>query len=214
MRVLGKTLLVLLVLGVVVVAADRMVAAVAEQRVSDHVSAALDAPATVELGGTLPGLRVLTRRLPRVDVAAEDVPLGRGVVLDRLDATLTGVRVTWTYLREQPERLPPADEGRFRAEIGVASLADLLPISGRVEATDSGRLRLSIANLASVEATLDAEDGRIVVRPQTPLAGVLGLERFDIDLSDEPGRPHVEDVEIREETVVLRGRLLEVRREP
>lgn len=210
MRAFGKVLLVLLVLVVVAVATDRIVVTIAERRVSDQVSAALDAPATVDLGGTLPGLRLLTGSIPRVDVAAREVPLTEGVELQRLDARLTGVRVSWRYLRERQETLPPADEGTFRAQIDVASLADLLPVPGRLEAVDGQRLRLSVANVASVEATLDAEDGRVVVRPQSPLAAFLGLERFDVDLSDQEGRPHVEEVVIRGDALVLRGRLLEV----
>lgn len=208
MRAVGKVLLLLLALAVVLVATDRIVAMVAEQRVSEQVSAALDASATAELGGALPGLRLLTGTVPRIDVSAEDVPVADRAVLAQLDVTLTGVRVSWRYLFEERETLPPADDGRFRARIDVASLAELLP--GELEAVDGERLRLSFAGIASVEATLDAEDGRVVVRPQTPLAGLLGLERFDIDLSGQEGRPHVEEVDIRGDAVVLRGRLLEV----
>lgn len=212
MRVIRTAAFVLIILAAVVLVTDRVAVTVAQQRVSDQASAALGAPAHAELHGTLVGLRLLTGTVPRIDVTAEDVPVLQGATIDRIAVTLTGVRVTREYLRQQPDALPPAEDGRFRAEVGVGAIGELLPMPGLIDVdTEGDRLRLSVGNLA-VEATLDAEDGRVVVRPQTPLAAVLGLERLEVDLSDQAGRPHVETVDVRGDVVVLRGRLLEVHR--
>jgi hypothetical protein len=76
---------------------------------------------------------------------------------------------------------------------------------------DNDVLTLSAGNI-SVEATVEARDGDVVVAIAGPLAQLLGGAQFPIDLSEQPGSPAVDDVAINNGLMVLRGSLEDVRR--
>lgn len=213
MRVVVATLVVVALLVVVGLVTDRTVAAVAEQRIAEQVSTTLDAPVAVELPGTVVGLRLLTGHIPRLEIHAQDVPLQDDAHLDRLDVTLTNVRVTLSQLRGDSARLPPAGQARFRAEVGAEAVTRLLALPGLVNVDFAdGRLQLSLGDF-SIDAEVGADDGDLLIQPQSSLAEALGLDRFTVDLSDQPGSPAVDDAEVTGESLILRGRLEAVVRE-
>lgn len=213
MRVIVATLVVVALLVVVGLVTDRTVAAVAEQRIAEQVSTTLDAPVAVELPGTVVGLRLLTGHIPRLEIHAQDVPLQDDAHLDRLDVTLTNVRVTLSQLRGDSARLPPAGQARFRAEVGAEAVTRLLALPGLVNVDFAdGRLQLSLGDF-SIDAEVGADDGDLLIQPQSSLAEALGLDRFTVDLSDQPGSPAVDDAEVTGESLILRGRLEAVVRE-
>lgn len=211
MRALFVTVVLL---ALVAVGVDYGVATLAENGTEQDVSVTLDAPATVEFHGWPVGLRILTGTIPRVEVSATDVPLARGASLDRLDVELTDVEVRISDLTgEASDRLPPARDGTFEAKIDESSVAAMLGLPRRVVALDlaGGVATLSAAGLR-VDAEVTARDGDVLVALQGALVRLLGGAEFRVDLSDEPGSPAVEDVEIRDGVMVLRGRLEEVDR--
>lgn len=213
MRRLGCLLVVLLALGIGGYFADQAVTSYAEERTEEQVKLTVDAETDVEFDGWPVTLRLLAGMIPTATLRSTDVPLDNGAVLDRLDVVLTNVEVDVSDLRNNPRRLPPAEEGTFRARISAKSLAEVLQIPPDVAALTLSRdtVTLEAAGL-EVDAEVVADDGDVVVRLKGPLAQVLGGAELPIDLSDEPGSPYVEDVTIRDGVMVVRGRLEEVNR--
>lgn len=213
MRRLGCLVIVLLVLGGLFFVADQAATTYAEQRTAANVSEALDADATVDFSGWPVGARLLLGSIPTAELTATDVPLGNGATLDRLDVELTDVKVDVNDLRQNANRLPPADDGTFEAQLSEASVATMLGIPANLVDVRlrAGTVRLRAAGL-QVEADVVAEDGDVVVRLRGPLARLLGGRAFPIDLSDEPGSPEVRNVEIRDGVMIVSGTLADVRR--
>lgn len=212
MRGLGCLVLLIVIVGGLF-AADLAVTSYAEQRTSQRVERTLDADADVQLQGWPVSLRMLLDTIPTARVEANDVPLREGATLDQLDVELNDVEITIDDLTGAEDRLPAAREGTFEAQLGEASVSALLGIpSGLAEvALEDGVVRVGAGEL-SIEATVEARDGDAVVILQGPIAAVLGGSQFAIDLSDEPGRPAVESVDIRQGVMVVQGRLEEVDR--
>jgi hypothetical protein len=211
MRALGRLLIVLVLLAVVLVAADFGIAAVAEQRAAEHASEVLDAPTEVTIRGWPRGLQVVTGEVQSVDLHARDVPMEGGPTIDRLDVTLDRLQVRWDDLWQESERLPPAEEGRFSAELSEASVRELL--GGVADLAElslvDGAIRLGVGGL-ELEATVEARDGAVAIVPQDVVSQLVALEGFRIDLSDQPGAPRVEEAEVADGRVIVRGTLEDV----
>ena len=213
MRRLGCFIVVLIVLGVVFFIGDQAVTTYAEQRTANNVSDALGSDATVEFSGWPVGVRLLLGTIPKAEVAASNVELINGATLDRLNVVLTDVKVNVSELRATSNQLPPAEDGTFTAQLSEESVTEMLGVPGNIVEV---RLQDGVAQLRAtglqVETDVVAEDGDVVVRLRGPLAQLLGGGEVAIDLSDEPGAPEVEQVEIRDGVMILSGRLAEVRR--
>lgn len=208
-RRLPLVVLLLVLLAGVVVLVDLLLTSVAEERVAEGLEERLGAPAEVELSGWPVALRVLAGLgVPRVDVHAIDVP-ARGGELDRLDVTMTGVEVDVGDLRAGLEDLPPAQRARFEAEVGEAALQRMLRLPAELAgfSLTPGGAELDVAGVAVIEAAITAEDGVVVLTPRSPIAPLLGFGRVPVDLSDQPGRPYVEDVRVEDGGLVLTGTL-------
>jgi hypothetical protein len=213
MRRLGCLIIVLIVFGVLFFIGDQVVTTYAEQRTAANVSEALDADTTVAFNGWPVGARLLLGTIPSAEVTATDVPLDNGARLDRLDVELTNVKVDVADLRRDSDRLPPADNGTFVAELSEASVTAMLGLPGNIVevALVEGVVQLRATGL-EVEADVVAQDGDVVVQLRGPLAQLLGGAEFAIDLSGEPGSPEVENVEIRDGVMVVSGTLADVQR--
>lgn len=213
MRRSGCFIVVLIVLGVLFFIADQAVTTYAEQRTAVNVSEALQTDATVAFSGWPVGARLLLGSIPKAEVTASDVPLDNGSTLDRLDVELTDVKVDVSDLRTNSDQLPPAQDGTFTAELSEGSVTAMLGVPGDVVQVRlrDGVMQLRAAGLR-VEADVVAENGDVVVRLRGPLAQLLGGAELPIDLSDEPGAPEVENVEIRNGAMIVSGRLAEVQR--
>jgi hypothetical protein len=212
MRALGRLLIILIVLGVLLVAADFAIATVAEQRAADQASEVLDAPTDVTMRGFPRGLQVILGEVETVELTATDVPMQDGPTIDRLDVTLDRVQIRWQDLQQETDRLPPAEEGRFSAELSEESVAELLAgIADLAELTlVDGAIRLAVAGL-ELEAAVEARDGGVAIVPQDVISQLVALDGFRIDLSDQPGSPHVEEAEVTDGRIVVRGTLQDVR---
>jgi hypothetical protein len=210
-RLFGLLLaLAILVAGTLVV--DEVVARVAEERAEERVSERLDAEADVELHGSFTGLRLLTGMPVDADMRATDVPLEDvPAELERLDVTLTGVRMGIGTLRNPPEDdLPPADDGRFEARLGsdaTFALANVPRVVASIRISD-GAVRLRVlGNEAAGDVTV--RDGKVVIVPRTPLGALLATD-VPLDIGDQPGDPRIEEAEIDGDVLVLRGVLRRV----
>jgi hypothetical protein len=205
---------VVLVLLVVLVGAalvgDVVLRQQAEQRASQRVGEVLEADTDVRIGGFLPGLRLITGRIPEVRITATDVPLeGAPVSIDRLDLELTNVRVGLDDLRGANDELPDMDEGRFVARINQDTVEALIRAPRALASVRliEGGVALRVGGL-QLEAEARATDGEVVFASRQRLLELLGGS-ISLDLSDQPGSPYVEDVETDSEAMVLRGRLEE-----
>lgn len=196
---------VLLALAVVV---DVVVSRMATQRAEQAVEEALGVPAEVELHGWPVGLRLLTGRVERVELRAEDVPLDRAPVdLDSLQVTLRGLRFGIDDLRSPPAGLPPAEEGTFEARLGEDATFALarVPASVASLSISDGAIRLRVLG-AEVAADVRGRDGDVVIVPRTPFGSLLA-QSIPLDLSGHPGDPVIEEAEVEGDALVLRGSL-------
>ena len=214
MRGLGCLTVSVLVLGGIAVGADLAVTNYAERRLADNLVTTLDAEeVTVDLQGWPVAARMLFGSIPQVAMTSTEVELDNGATLDQLDVTLTDVEVKVSDLRNNSERLPPADEGTFEAQLGEEAILAMLGVpTGVVDAKlQDGIVRLSAAGVR-LDAEVVASKGDVVIQLQGPLAQLLGGVELPIDLSNEPGAPYVEDVEISDGVMSVSGRLEEVQR--
>ena len=213
MRGFGCLFVAVAVLAVVLFVGDQVATSTAERRTSANITSTLDAPAEVELHGWPVGLRMLLGSIPSATLVATDVPLDNGATLDRLDVELTNVAITIDDLNAQEERLPKADQGTFTAQLDEASVGAMMGIpEGLAEITlEDGLVELGAGGIA-IQADVEASEGNVVVSLAGPLAAILGGSEFAIDLSEEPGEPFVQDVEIDAGVMTVSGRLDEVNR--
>lgn len=210
MRRLVAILLTAGLVAALLVAIDLAVTATTQERVTDRVSAALDAPAEAEVSGWPVTLHLLSGTLPAVHVTARNVPLNAGeAVINDLDVRLRDVDLSWDDLTADSSQLPPADEAVFEAHLDQQTAQALLDVREEVVAVElrEGTVALDLAGVVHIEATVDAEDGQVVLRPRDGIAGFLGLGEVPIDLSDQPGSPHVQEVRVTPERIVLFGTL-------
>lgn len=189
-----------------VLAADLLLADVAEQRAADRISEEVGAEARVDLHGWPTTLRLLFGTLPRAEVTAVQVPLDDLTTdLDRLDITLEDVRLRWSDLRVGAA-LPHAARGTFEARLSSDTTFALASVpSGLLgfEIRDGELYARVLGN--DVATDLRVGDGAIHVAPRIPLGRALG--DTTIDLSDQPGDPQPEEVFVDGDVLVVRGRL-------
>jgi hypothetical protein len=212
MRRLVAVVLLLAILVALALVVDRVVADMAEERAEERVSAQLDAEADVALHGSFTGLRLLAGLPVDVEMRATHVPLDDvPAELERLDVTLTGVRIGIGTLLDPPEDdLPPADEGRVEARLGADAtfaLANVPTVVASIRIAD-GAVRLRVlGNEAS--ADVQVRDGEVVIVPRSPLGALLATD-VPLDISGQPGDPRIEEAEIDGDVLVLRGVLQRV----
>lgn len=210
-----RLLVLLLVLGVLVglaLVADRVVARMAEERAEERVSERLDAEADVELHGSFTGLRILAGLPIDAEMRATGVPLQDvPAELERLEVTLTGVRLGISALRNPPEDdLPPADDGRFEARLddeATFALANVPRVVASIRISD-GAVRLRVLGNEAA-GDVEVRDGEVVIIPRTPLGALLATD-VPLDISGQPGDPRIEEAEIEGDVLVLRGVLQSV----
>lgn len=212
MRSLGCLTVALVVLGAVLFFADQAVTSAAENATAERAAKALDADTEVDFDGWPVAGRMLLGSIPTARISATDVPMEDGGQLEQLDVELTDVEVDVSSLSGGGEnRLPPARSGTFSAQLSERSVVGLLGLpAGLAEVTlVDGGITISAAGL-EVEGEVEARDGDVVVSLSGPLAQVLGGAEFPIDLSDQPGAPAVEDVDISGGVMTVSGTLEEV----
>jgi hypothetical protein len=206
-RRLVATVLVLVLLGVAVVAADGVLRRGAERVVAERIDARSRAASTeVRIPGTLAGIRMLDGRVGRIEVAVREVPVDDApVAIDRIDLELTGVRIHLADLQGGGE-LPAMEVARFEARIDAATvrelLVDPLDVAG-LELVDGGvALRVGPA---VVQSAVRPAGGRVELVPDVPLLGSVGA--LTVDLSDQFGSPYVDEVRTDAAAMVVRGYL-------
>lgn len=214
MRRIGCLLFLVILVGGLFLG-DLAVTRAAEERTAQRVTRTLGADSTVDFQGWPVTVRALMGTIPSATVVAAEVPLDNGATLSRLDVELRDVDVDVNDLRgggARSDQLPAARSGRFEAELTEESVVAMLGVpSGIVDVTlEDGVIVMSAAGL-EVEAEAVAENGDVVVSLAGPLAELLGAAKLPIDLSGQPGAPAVEDVEIRNGIMTVRGRLEDVR---
>jgi hypothetical protein len=211
LRRIFVAILVIVVLAGALFALDLVVARMAEERAERQVTDALGAPADVTLHGWPVGLRLLGGRVARAEATARDVPLeDHDASLDRVDVTIRRIRVGIDDLRDPPEVLPPASSGTFEARLTGDATWALAAIPSAIAdlRISDGAVRLrTLVGEASADVTV--RDGNVLVVPRTPL-GVLLTTDVSLDISDQPGRPVIEEAWIDGDTLVLRGSLTEL----
>lgn len=214
MRRLGCLLFLVILVGGLFLG-DLAVTRAAEQRTAQRVTRTLGADSTVDFQGWPVTVRALMGTIPRATLVASEVPLNNGATLRRLDVNLREVDVDVNDLRgggERSSQFPSARSGEFEAELSERSVVAMLGIpSGIVDVTLRDGVIVMAAAGVEVEADAVAQEGDVVVSLAGPLAELLGAAEFPIDLSEQPGAPYVEDVQIRNGRMIVSGRLEEVR---
>lgn len=162
------TVLAVLVVALVVAAANAWLAAAVEERVAEEVERELGAPVDVRLEGFPVGLRSLTGRLPAAELHGRDVPLPDTA------ATASEVRLLLTEVRVDRDRgRVEAARADVTATLEEPAVQELLGVLGRLPLVgielEPGALRLSLAGFAAVDATVRADDGDLVVGLTAPL---------------------------------------------
>jgi hypothetical protein len=210
-----------LVLLALLVAADRVGAAVAERVLADELqrNGALPSRPEVDVRGVPFLTQALQGRYDRIDVVARDVPAGElagtPVTLPRLSATLRGVRVPLEQALSGAVTSVPVERVDARARLPfdvVRRGSDVADLDAAAEG-DRLRLRGTVRVLGqqvtgSVLSALTVEDGQLVVTAEefdVP-GGVAGrlldralAGRFDarIPLTGLPYGLQVDDVRVR-----------------
>lgn len=213
MRNLGCLVVALAVLAVALFFADQAVTSAAERQTAQRVARALDAETEVDFDGWPVAGRMLLGSIPVARISAADVPLDRGGSLQRLDVELADVEVNINSLRggDDRPRLPPARSGTFSAELSERSVAGLLGLPSGIAdvALGDGTITVSAAGI-EVDADVEAVDGDVVVSLTGPIADVLGGASFPIDLSEQPGAPAADAVDISGGVMTVTGTLEDI----
>jgi hypothetical protein len=198
MRAGTAFLLTLVLLCGAAVGADALLTSAVEREASARVGAVLDAPADVALRGWPVSLRLLQGRVPEADIVAAGVPLGDGLRIDRLEATISDVTLDLSDLRRRDAWGLDVGGGTFVAEFSEGSVGDMtgLPIQVRL---GEGLAEVSVGDLV-VEIAASVEAGRVVLRPLGPVPP--GLGPVALSLPALPGDARIDQVR------VLPGRLL------
>ncbi|HEY6798359.1 MAG TPA: DUF2993 domain-containing protein [Kineosporiaceae bacterium] len=123
LRLLTRSLVLVVVLALLVVAGDRAAALLAARTVSRNVtaSAGLGHPADVRFP-SVPFLTQAAAGRYDVDVTMEGVPTRRGLVLDRVDASLHGVAASAVSLLQGQVQQFPVDSGDAVVHVSFAAL--------------------------------------------------------------------------------------------
>lgn len=213
MRNLGCLVVAIAALAVTLFFADQAVTSSAESQTAHRVAQALDAETEVDFDGWPVAGHMLLGSIPTARINATDVPMERGGTFKRLDVELTEVEVDISSIRGEGGRpqLPPAEAGTFSAELSEGSVADLIGLPAGIAdvSLGDGAVTISAAGL-EVKANLEARDGDVVVSLAGPIAEIIGGAEFPIDLSDLPGAPAAEQVDVVDGVMTISGRLEDI----
>lgn len=192
-----------IVLAILAVVADVGLERVVEQRASQQATMLLDAPATVDLQGWPVSLRLLFGTLPRVDVHAANVPTESGIRVDRIDVTLSEVRVSLADL-SAGRLVASAQSGMFVADLDAAAVEQLLGTLGRVSDVRlvDGAVQLRVAG-TTIDVPVAAEGERLVLSPAKVPRGVP--RRIAVPLPMLPLGATVEQVTVLDGILRLEG---------
>ena len=192
---LTRLLVLLVVLVVLAVGADRLGAVLAARSVAEGLTSSqrLTGPATV----SFPDIPFLTQavagRYDRVDVTLQGVPVTNGLVVDRIDTTLHGVTApAGPMLRGQLTQLP-VERGEAVAFVSFTSLADAArrtigagALGVQLTSLDLGR---AAADRVAVGTAIRTPLGTFALRGQAQLTvkgGVVGVRLLPESLTGVP----------------------------
>jgi hypothetical protein len=226
-----RLLLFVIILALLLIAADRGLAFAAERMVADRIEESQNLPSAPDV--TVRGIPFLTQALAghydRVDISIADLPAGEGLRLSTLDATLHGVQAPPLEILQGKLQQVPVDSGDIVAAVTFAQLqtaaaqtavgkqlnlritaagADRVTVASRI---DTGAGAADVSGQARVVVT----DGRVslAVLAET-LTGVPAVLRDQIASSLQeltlavPALPFgikAQSVIVRTDGIVLRG---------
>ncbi len=207
-----KLLIGLVALAVLLVAADRISVAVAENQISDRLTSAYGLPH--KPGVSITGFPFLTQVAAgdyhQIDVSASQVPAG-GATLHDLNIRLTGVHATVGQVLGNGSSMVTADRAAGSAMVGFGTVDQRLPGGFRLrpDGTNlsvSGRLAFHGVHIpVSATVALGVSGTGISVTPvQVRVPGVLGLPvsayssrlRVVVPLSTLPLHLHLTSVHV------------------
>ena len=166
-----KLLVGLVVLLGLLLVADRVAARLAAQAIAAEVQSAsrLTSEPEVDITGFPFLTQAIAGRYDRVEVSAREVPAGE-LVLDRLDATLSGVQVSLTDALSGSVQQVPVEAVRARALVSYEALArrsgerslTVAPAGDRVRVT--GSLDVAGRTLSAVAVSrVEVSEGDLLV---------------------------------------------------
>jgi LmeA-like phospholipid-binding len=178
-----KLLIGAVALAVLLVAADRISVAVAENQISDRLTSAYGLSA--KPGVTITGFPFLTQVLAgdyqQIDVSASQVPAD-GAVLHHLNVRLTGVHATVSQLLGNGSSMVTAERAAGSAMVGFGAVDHRLPGGFRLRPDGknlsvSGRLAIHGVHIpVSATVALGVSGSGISVTPvRVRIPGVSGL---------------------------------------
>ena len=171
-------LLALVVLGLLLVAADRIGVGIAERAVADRLvqHAGLTSPPSVDIRGTPFLTQALRGRYEEIVVSAADVPAGE-VRLAQLDATLTGVQLPLSDVVSGDVSAVPVDALRATVVLPYGELARRTGAAGVTVQPVGDRLRIT-GQVEVLGKTLSATaDSTVELRPPEV---VVTAQSFDV----------------------------------
>lgn len=170
-RALLRSLVLLVVLAVVVVAADRITSSVVSGKVAEGLQA--EQRLSARPGVTFVDSPFLTQalrgRYSRVDVTMTGVPTDGPLVVDRLDATLLGVRADAREAMRGTLTTLPVERGEAVGFVSFASLQDAAKETLRGRSVELSLGPGASASRMSFKVTLSTALGRFTVRGQAQL---------------------------------------------
>jgi hypothetical protein len=178
-----KLLIGVFVLAVLLVTADRISVAVAENQISDRLTSAYGLPE--KPGVSITGFPFLTQVAAgdygQIDVSASQVPAG-GATLRDLNVRLTGVHATVSQVLGNGSSMVTADHAAGSAMVGFGTVDRRLPGGFRLHPDGknlsvSGRLAYHGAHIpVSATVALGVSDAGISVTPvKVSVPGLAGL---------------------------------------
>ena len=220
-----KLLIGVAVLAVLLVAADRISVAVAENQISDRLTSAYGLPD--KPGVSITGFPFLTQvvsgNYQQIDVTANQVQ-ANGVTLHDLNVHLTGVHATISQILGSGSSMVTADRAAGTALVDFATVKQRLPqqtqvslggqnltVSGLELSPDGTNLKLSgtasylgISAPVSATAALSVSPSGITVTPEdVTVAGGLSIPgsaisrlRFTVPVSNLPLHLHLTSVQV------------------
>jgi hypothetical protein len=207
-----KLLIGVAVLAVLLVAADRISVAVAENQISDRLTSAYGLPD--KPGVSITGFPFLTQVAAgdyrQIDVSASQVPAG-GAMLHDLNVRLSGVHATVSQVLGNGSSMVTADRAAGSAMLGFGTVDRRLPGGFRLHPDGknlsvSGRLAFHGAHiLVSATVVLGVWDSGIRVTPvRVDVPGLPGLPvsayssklRIVVPLNTLPLHLHLTSVQV------------------
>jgi hypothetical protein len=207
-----KLLIGVAVLAVLLVAADRISVAVAENQISDRLTSAYGLPG--KPGVSITGFPFLTQvaagNYRQIDVSASQVPAD-GATLHNLDVRLSGVHATLGQVLGNGSSMVTADRAAGSAMVGFGAVDRRLPGGFRLHPAGknlsvSGKLAYHGAHIpVSATVALGVSDSGIRVTPvRVDVPGLPGLPvsayssrlRIVVPLSTLPLHLHLTSVHV------------------